>query len=81
MAGYAAMARIDHARPRFLPGRPLDGADGVAWAAASIEAARETVLEDIAGEPFGARLADLLADIREVWRQGIDVLNDPQGYR
>jgi hypothetical protein len=84
MAGYAALMRIDHAAPRLLAGGdrlpgPPDAtvAPGPAWPSP----ATGEVIEDLGGTPFGGRLAETWADIREVWGQAMNVLRDPQGWR
>jgi hypothetical protein len=84
MAGYSAMGRVDRAAPRFLPaqGRAAD-AVGTAPVIEVTEMPAEAlpaVLDD-GGRGFGGDLLDLLADIRDVWRQGREVLADPQGWR
>ena len=47
--------------------------------AAVVELADETV-EEISGEPFLATLSYWWDDVREIWRQGMDVLRDPRIY-
>jgi hypothetical protein len=81
MAGYAAMMRIDHAAPRFLPGSApdCDTAD-LPVPEPIVElpgAGSRAAIEDVSGQPFGARLAYLWDDIRDTWRQGMNVLRDP----
>ncbi len=84
MAGYAATMRIDRAAPRFLPGRAPapDTADlpvpGPLVELAGIESS--AAIEEVSGAPFAARLVYFGEDIRDTFRQGIRVLNDP-GWR
>jgi len=47
--------------------------------AAVVELADETV-EEISGEPFLATLSYWWDDVREIWRQCMDVLRDPRIY-
>jgi len=79
MSGYAATARITRVAPhraaRHEPpsGSPGDHADSVELDLG--------VVEELTGQPFLAALLDWWDDIREVWRQGMDVLRDPQSIR
>ena len=76
MAGYAATARITHVAPHRVSHRePIDRT-----VADVVELADDTV-EEISGQPFLATLSYLWDDVREVWRQGMDVLRDPQSVR
>jgi hypothetical protein len=77
MAGYAATARITHVAPHRVshdaPVEPAAAADVVELGVAAVE--------DVSGQPFLATLAYIWEDIREVWRQGMEVLRDPQSIR
>ena len=75
MAGYAAMARITHVAPhRATPREPSERVD-----AAVVELGDDAV-EEISGEPFLAGLSYWWDDVREIWRQGMDVWRDPRIY-
>ena len=75
MAGYAATARITHVAPhRVSRHERIDLGE-----AAVVELADETV-EEISGEPFLATLSYWWDDVREIWRQCMDVLRDPRIY-
>ena len=37
-------------------------------------------VEEVSGKPYLATLSDIWDDVREIWRQGMDVLRDPQIY-
>jgi len=75
MAGYAATARITHVAPhRVSRHEPIERG-----AAAVVELADDTV-EEISGEPFLATLSYWWDDVREIWRQCMDVLRDPRIY-
>ena len=88
MAGYVAMCRIERAAPRrrsspalateqsVVP--PTAGSSSLVDVPSPTDAAQ---IQDLAGAGFAADLVDLLADIRQVWRQGLEVLADPQGWR
>ena len=75
MAGYAATARITHVTPHRVTrdAEPRPSAVG-----RSVE--HEVQIEDVSGRPFLATLTDWWDDVREVWRQGMDVLRDPRIY-
>ena len=77
MAGYAATARITHVAPHRVshdaPVEPAGEAD-------LVELDVPAVME-VSGQPFLATLGYVWDDIREVWRQGMDVLRDPQSIR
>ena len=76
MAGYAATARITHVTPHRVTrdaGPPPPSA-----VIASVE--DEAHIEDVSGRPFLGELTDWWDDVREVWRQGMDVLRDPRIY-
>jgi hypothetical protein len=77
MAGYAATARITHVAPHRVshdaPVEPAAGADLVELDVPAVE--------EVSGQPFLATLTYVWDDIREVWRQGMDVLRDPQSIR
>jgi len=75
MAGYAATAGITHVAPhRVSRHEPMELGE-----AAVVELADETV-EEISGEPFLATLSYWWDDVREIWRQCMDVLRDPRIY-
>jgi hypothetical protein len=75
MAGYAAMARITHVAPHRVPRHePIERDE-----ADVVELGDDTV-EEISGAPFLATLSYWWDDVREVWRQGMDVLRDPRIY-
>lgn len=83
MAGYTAMGRIDRAAPHFRSarGHDADAAERPAVDVAELPLdARPAIVDDGQGG-FGADLIELLSDIRDVWRQGREVLADPQGWR
>jgi hypothetical protein len=76
MAGYAATARIAHVAPHRVshdaPVEPEADAD-------LVELGVPTVVE-VSGQPFLATLSYIWDDVREIWRQGMDVLRDPRIY-
>ena len=75
MAGYAARARITHVAPhRVGHHEPVDAA-----VADFIELDGPAV-EEVSGKPYLATLSDIWDDVCEIWRQGMDVLRDPQIY-
>ena len=37
-------------------------------------------VEEVSGQPYLATLSDIWDDVREIWRQGMDVLRDPRIY-
>lgn len=75
MAGYAATARITHVAPhRVSRHEPIERDE-----AAVVELGKDAV-EEISGEPFLATLSYWWDDVREIWRQGMDVLRDPRIY-
>ena len=75
MAGYAARARITNAAPHpVVRGAP---AESVRAEPVQIE---ETAVEELTGRPFLAPLTDWWEDVREIWRQSMDVLRDPRIY-
>jgi hypothetical protein len=75
MAGYAATARITHAVPRRVAHHaPVESAR------VDLVARDEPAVEDLTGRPFLASLADWWDDVREIWRQSMDVLRDPRIY-
>ena len=78
MAGYSAMARIERSRPRV---RAAPAPDADRPGAPGVTITDLPRVEDLSGEPFAARVLDLWEDIRDVWRQGKEVLADPQGWR
>jgi hypothetical protein len=77
MVGYAATARITHVAPhRVSHDAPVEpGAD------ADLVELDVPAVEEVSGQPFLATLTYVWDDIREVWRQGMDVLRDPQSIR
>lgn len=75
MAGYPATARITHVAPRRAAHHAPVGCDE----AEVVELGDDTV-EEISGEPFLATLSYWWDDVREIWRQGMDVLRDPRIY-
>lgn len=78
MAGYAATARITHVAPhRVLHDGPIEGAAVVSPATVEIDA---PAVEEVSGQPFLATLGYVWDDIRDIWRQGMDVLRDPRIY-
>lgn len=75
MAGYAATARITNASPRRVAHQiGIDSGE-----AAPVELDQPAV-EELTGRPFLASLTDFWDDVREIWRQGMDVLRDPRIY-
>ena len=77
MAGYAATARITHVAPhRVVHEAPVERPDA-ANATVAFEAPR---VEEVSGQPYLATLSDIWEDVREIWRQGMDVLRDPRIY-
>jgi len=75
MAGYAATARITHVAPhRVSRHAPIERDE-----AAVVELGEDAV-EEISGEPFLATLSYWWDDVREIWRQCMDVLRDPRIY-
>ena len=76
MAGYAAVARLGRvdvhvARPTTDPYDRLEQ---------SVDALEPSV-EDLAGQPFEAQVADFLATIREQWAMTTFFLFDPESWR
>jgi hypothetical protein len=79
MAGYAATARITHVAPhRVSHEAPVEPPDVVKATTVAIDA---PAVEEVSGQPFLSTLIYVWDDIREVWRQGMDVLRDPQSIR
>ena len=77
MAGYAATARITHVDPhRVSHEAPLERPD----AENATVAFEAPTVEEVSGQPYLATLSDIWDDVREIWRQGMDVLRDPQIY-
>jgi hypothetical protein len=75
MAGYAATARITYAAPRSVAHHaPVDIPE------AHLVELEEPAVEELTGRPFLASLSDWWDDVREIWRQGMDVLHDPRLY-
>ena len=78
MAGYAATARITHVAPhRVLHEAPIERPDAVSPATVEIDA---PAVEEVSGQPYLATLSYVWDDMREIWRQGMDVLRDPRIY-
>ena len=75
MAGYAATARITHVVPR-----PVAHPEPVEVARVDLVELEEPAVEELSGRPFLSSLTDAWDDVREIWRQGMDVLRDPQIY-
>ena len=69
------MARITHVAPHRVSRHEPIERDGVA-----VVAVGDDAVEEISGEPFLATLTYWWDDVREVWRQGMDVLRDPRIY-
>jgi hypothetical protein len=76
MVGYAATARITHVTPHRVA--RAGGPPPAPALAPSVE--DEVGVEDVSGRPFLAPLTDWWDDVREVWRQSMDVLRDPRIY-
>ena len=77
MAGYAATARITHVAPhRVSHEAPVERRD----AANATVAFEAPTVEEVSGQPYLATLSDIWDDVREIWRQGMDVLRDPRIY-
>jgi hypothetical protein len=75
MAGYAAMARITHVAPhRASRHAPIERDE------ADVVELGDDAVDEISGEPFLATLSYWWDDVREIWRQGMDVLRDPRIY-
>ena len=73
MAGYAATARITHVAPhRVSHHEPADAA------VADLVEFDVPAVEEVSGQPFLATVTYVWDDIREIWRQGMDVLRDPR---
>ena len=75
MAGYAATAHITHVTPHRVTREPEAPTRTLA---PIIE--DEVQIEDVSGRPFLAPLTDWWDDVREIWRQAMDVLRDPRIY-
>ena len=75
MAGYAATARITHIAPRRVAHHPP-----VEIARVDLVELEEPAVEELSGQSFLAPLTDAWDDVREIWRQGMDVLRDPRIY-
>ncbi len=75
MASYAATARITHVAPhRVVHRAPVDPA------VADLVELDVPEVEEVSGQPYFATLSDIWDDVREIWRQGMDVLRDPRIY-
>ena len=72
MAGYAATARITRVAPHRVAQRRDAPAEGDL-----VELDAPAVVE-LSGQPFLATVTYVWDDIREIWRQGMDVLRDPR---
>ena len=69
--------RSDHAcRP--ASGRRIRPQSTVADAANATVAFEAPTVEEVSGRPYLATLSDIWDDVREIWRQGMDVLRDPR---
>jgi hypothetical protein len=66
---HVAPHRVGHEAPVERP----DAAN----AAVAFEA---PTVEEVSGQPFLASVSYAWDDIREIWRQGMDVLRDPRIY-
>ena len=78
MAGYAATARITHVAPhRILHDAPVEPMDPVRATTVEIDA---PAVEEVSGQPYLATMSDVWDDVREIWRQSMDVLRDPRIY-
>ena len=74
MAGYAATARITHVAPhRVSNGAPVEPA-----AEGDLVEFEAPAVVELSGQPFLATVTYVWDDIREIWRQGMDVLRDPR---
>jgi hypothetical protein len=81
-AAYAISARVERVSPRLRPAPPTDpGPDSHPATLEELGPAGQPAVSDVSGRGFAADLIELLEDIREVWRQGRDVMADPQGWR
>ena len=77
MAGYAATARITHVAPHPVAHTaPVERPD----AANATVAFEAPTVEEVSGQPYLATLSDTWDDVREIWRQSMDVLRDPRMY-
>ena len=77
MVGYAATARITHVAPH----RVSHEAPVVCREAENATVAFEApAVEEVSGQPHVATLSDIWDDVREIWRQSMDVLRDPRIY-
>ena len=77
MVGYAATARITHVAPhRVAHEAPVEHRD----AENATVASKLHAVEEVSGPPYLATLSDIWDDVREIWRQGMDVLRDPRIY-
>ena len=75
MAGYAATARITHVAPhRVVHHEPVDSAT------ANLIELGGPAVEEVSGQPYLATMSEIWDDVREIWRQGMDVLRDPRIY-
>jgi hypothetical protein len=75
MAGYAATARITHVAPhRAVHREPVD------TTVADLVELDVPAVEEVSGQPYLATLSDAWDDVREIWRQSMDVLRDPRIY-
>jgi hypothetical protein len=77
MAGYAATARITHVAPhRVSHEAPVEHR----YAENATVAFEAPAVEEVSGQPYVATLSDIWDDVREIWRQSMDVLRDPRIY-
>ena len=77
MAGYAATARITHVAPHRVAHRRRQS---TSCRRERDEAFEAPAVEEVSGQPYLATLSYIWDDVREIWRQGMDVLRDPRIY-
>ena len=82
------MSRIEHAPARLRARRDPAAASNEPGGAmpdpgtpTDLPGDPQPAVQDLGGAGFAADLVDLIDDIRQVWRQGLEVLADPQGWR
>jgi hypothetical protein len=78
MAGYAAMARISPVAPHRVSHDAL--VEPTDRARATTVEIDSPAMEDVSGQPFLASVSYAWDDVREIWRQSMDVLRDPRIY-
>ena len=69
------MARITHVAPHRV-----SRYDPIERDEADVVELCDEAVEEVSGEPFLASLSYWWEDVREIWRQGMDVLRDPRIY-